>query len=57
MERIQQIELQVDRFVQEGVLLRDLYINLEEVDISVRSLLQRNLEYESRSASLVAEVP
>jgi hypothetical protein len=57
MGRIEQIELQVDRFVQEGVLLRDLYINLEEVDISVRSLLQRNLEHESRSASLVAEVP
>ena len=57
MGRIEQIELQVDRFLQEGVLLRDLYINLEEVDISVRSLLQRNLEHENRSASLVAEVP
>src|SRR5829696_8940094 len=55
--RIEQIELQVDRFLQEGVLLRDVYINLEEVDISVRSLLQRNLEHENRSASLVAEVP
>ena len=37
--RTERIELQVDRFVEEVVLLRDLHINLEEVDISVRSLL------------------
>jgi hypothetical protein len=57
MGRIDRIDVQVDHFVQEGVLLRGLYVNLENVDISVRSLLQGNLEHEIWSASLVAEVP
>jgi hypothetical protein len=55
--RIDRIDVQVDQFVQEGVLLRGLYVNLENVDISVRSILQGNLEHEIWSSSLVAEVP
>lgn len=55
--RIDRIDVQVDQFVQEGVPLRGLYVNLENVDISVRSLLQGNLQHEIWSASLVAEVP
>ncbi len=37
MGRIDRIDVQVGQFVQEGVLLRGLYVNLENVDISVRA--------------------
>ena len=40
-----------------GILLRDLRIDLKDVDVSVPSLLRGDLEREIRSGSLRAEVP
>ncbi len=55
--RIDQIEVQIDQLTREGILLRDLRIDLKDVDVSVPSLLQGDLEREIRSGSLRAEVP
>jgi hypothetical protein len=55
--RIDRIEVQIDQLTREGILLRDLRIDLKDVDVSVPSLLQGDLEREIRSASLRAEVP
>jgi LmeA-like phospholipid-binding len=55
--RIDRIEVQIDQLTREGILLRDLRIDLKDVDVSVPSLLQGDLEREIRSGSLRAEVP
>ncbi|HZG63557.1 MAG TPA: DUF2993 domain-containing protein [Rubrobacteraceae bacterium] len=55
--RIDRIEVRIDRLMREGILLRDLRIDLEDVVISIASLLQGDLEREVQSGSLRAEVP
>ncbi len=55
--RIDRVEVGIDRLTRGGVTLRDARVNLEDVDISVRSLLRGDLEREIGYASLRAEVP
>jgi len=55
--RMDRIEIQIDSFMQEGIRLRNLRIDLRDVDVSVPSLFRGNLEREMRAASLVAEAP
>ncbi len=55
--RIDRIEVRIDQLTREGILLRDVRIDLEDVDVSVPSLLQGDLEREIEAASLRAEVP
>ncbi|MDP8926691.1 MAG: DUF2993 domain-containing protein, partial [Actinomycetota bacterium] len=55
--RIDHIEVHIDHLRREGILLREVRIVLEEVNLSVLSLLQEDLEREIQAASLVAEVP
>lgn len=55
--RMDQIEVQMDQLRREGILLRDVRIDLEEVDVSVPSLLRGDLAQRVGAASLVAEVP
>lgn len=55
--RIDRIKVRIDQLRREGILLRDVRMNLEEVDISVPSLWQGELEREIQAASLVAEAP
>jgi hypothetical protein len=55
--RIDRIEVQIDQLTREGILLRDLRIDLKDVDVSVPSLLRGDLEREIRSGSLRAELP
>lgn len=54
--RMDLIDIKMDSFTKEGVRLRHLRINLKDVDISVPSLLQGDLEREIRAVSLVAEM-
>ncbi len=54
---IDRIEVQIDQLEREGILLRDVRIDLKDVDVSVPSLLQGDLEREIEAASLRAEVP
>ncbi len=49
--------MHIDRLRREGILLREVRIVLEEVNLSVLSLWQGDLEREIQAASLVAEVP
>jgi hypothetical protein len=55
--RIDRIEIRIDRLAREGIVLRDLDIDLEDVDVSVQNLLRGDLEREIRTATLRAEVP
>ncbi len=55
--RIDRIGVRIDRLTREGILLRDIRIDLKDVDVSVPSLLQGDLEREIQAASLRAEVP
>ena len=56
--RMDRIEVRMDSFVQEGIRLRDVRVDLRGVDASVRSLLSGgDLERETRAVSLVARVP
>ncbi len=55
--RVDRIEVHIDRMVQEGILLRDVRMDLRSVDISLPSLLRGSLQGESRAAFLRAEVP
>ena len=55
--RVDRIEVHIDRMVQEGILLRDVRMDLRSVDISLPSLLRGSLQGENRTASLRAEVP
>lgn len=55
--RIDGIEVRIEQLMREGILLRDLRIDLEDVDVSVLSLFGGDLEREIRSGSLRAEVP
>ena len=56
--RMDRIEVRMDSFVQEGIRLRDVRVDLRDVDASVRGLLSGgNLERETRAVSLVATVP
>jgi hypothetical protein len=55
--RVDRIEVHMDRMVQEGILLRDVRMDLRGVDISLPSLLRGHLEGENRTAFFIAEVP
>ena len=55
--RIDRIEVQIEQLTREGILLRDLRIDLEDVDVSVPSLFGGDLEREIQSGSLRAEAP
>jgi hypothetical protein len=53
--RIDRIQLQIDRLKREGLLLRDVHIDLR--DVSILSLLRGDLEREAQAGSLRANVP
>lgn len=55
--RMDRIEVHIDQMIQEGVLLRDIWMDLKGVDISLLSLLRGELEGEIRTTFLRAEVP
>lgn len=55
--RIDLVEVRIDRMTRGGVALRDVQVDLEDVDVSVRSLLEGNVEREIGYAALRAEVP
>jgi hypothetical protein len=55
--RIDRIEVHMNSYTREGILLRDLRMNLEDVDVSILSPLRGNPERDIQGASLVAEVP
>ncbi len=55
--RIDRIEVRVDRPAPGGILLPDLRVNLEDVDVPVRSLWRGDLEREIPTGSLAVEVP
>ena len=55
--QIDRIEVHVDQAVQEGILLRNVRIDLEGVHVSLPSLLRGDPQSESRTAFLRAEVP
>ncbi|MDP8926188.1 MAG: DUF2993 domain-containing protein [Actinomycetota bacterium] len=55
--RIDRIEVHIDSYTREGILLRDLRMNLEDVDVAILSPLRGDLEGGIQRASLVAEVP
>ena len=55
--RVDRIEVHMDQTVQEGILLRDVRMDLGGVYVSLPSLLQGDPEGESRTAFLRAEVP
>lgn len=55
--RIDRIEVDIDSFTKEGIRLRNLRIDLKDVDVSVPSIFRGNLEREIQAGSLVAEVP
>lgn len=55
--RIDWIGIQIDQLRREGILLRNVRLELENVDVSLESLLQGDLERDIRTGSLVAEVP
>lgn len=53
--RIDRIQLQIDKLKREGLLLRDVHIDLR--DVSMLSLLRGDLKREAQEGSLRAEVP
>jgi hypothetical protein len=55
--RMDRIEVHIDQMIQEGILLRDIWIDLKGLDISLLSLVRGELEGEIRTTSLRAEVP
>ena len=55
--RIDRIEVRVGQPARGGILLPDLRVNLEDVDVPVRSLWRGDLEREIPTGSLVVEVP
>lgn len=55
--RIDRIGIQIDQLPREGVLFRDVRLELQSVDVSWQSFFEGRLEYENRTNSLVAEVP
>ena len=55
--RLDRVEVHLDSYTREGILLRDVRMNLEDVDVSILSLLRDNPERDVQRASLVAEVP
>src|SRR3712207_2645428 len=55
--RIDRIEVHMNSYKGEGILLRDVRIDLEDVDISVLRPLRGSPERAIQRASLVAEVP
>ena len=55
--RIDRVEVSIDRLTRGGLALRDVRVDLEDVDVSVRSLLGGNVEREIGYAALRAEVP
>jgi hypothetical protein len=55
--RMDRVEVRIDQLMREGILLRDLRIDLQDVDVSVPSLLRGDLEREIQSGTLWAEVP
>ena len=55
--RIDRVEVGIDRMTRGGVALRDVRADLEDVDVSVRSLLEGDVEREIGYVALRAEVP
>ena len=55
--RVDRIEVHVDQALQEGILLREVRLDLRDVHVSLPSLLRGDPEVESRTAFLRAEVP
>ena len=55
--RVDRIEVRVDRPAPGSILLPDLRVNLEDIDVPVRSLWRGDLEPEIPTGSLVVEVP
>jgi len=55
--RVDRIEVHMDQAVQKRILLRDVRMDLGGVHVSLPSLLRGDLEVESRTAFLRAEVP
>ena len=55
--RIDRVEASIDRMTRGGVALRDVRVDLEDVDVSVRSLLEGDVEREIGYVALRAEVP
>lgn len=55
--RADRIEVRMDRLGRGGVRLRDVRVDLRDVNVSVLGLLSGNLEREIRKASLRAEAP
>ena len=55
--RVDRVEVHLDSYTREGILLRDVRMDLEDVDVSILSLLPDNPERDVQRASLVAEVP
>ena len=55
--RIDRVEASIDRLTRGGVALRDVRVDLEDVDVSVRSLLGGDIEREIGYAALRADVP
>lgn len=55
--RIDRIGIRMDGFVNEGIRLRNLRVDLEDVNVSVPSLLRGEPEREIGAGSLRAEVP
>ncbi len=55
--RIDRIEVRIDQPALGGILLPDLRVNLEDIDVPVRSLWGGDLEREIPTGSLLVEVP
>ena len=55
--RIDRIGVHIDQLTHGSILLRNLSIDLRDVDVSVRSLLRRDPDFTPRTVSLRAEVP
>ena len=54
--RMDRVEVWMDQLRREGILLQNILMDLENVNVSVGSLLQGDLEREIQAATLVAEV-
>lgn len=55
--RIDRVEIEMDSFVEDGIRLRDLRVDLKDVDAAVSGLLGSGLRYEVRTGSLIARMP
>jgi hypothetical protein len=54
---IDRVEVYIDSHIREGILLRNLRINLDDVNVSILSPVWKGFDLNFQAASLVAEVP